>query len=259
MIYSTEQRPKLSSKISFGESGKKLGEQWRAMSDTKRKKYEKAAEADKERYKKEMSKYKPSAKMAKMIADFQQGYPEGAAAPSKAQIKAEVLRIAQYAKRPSGGSMCWQVHPPLLEEYGLHELAAEAILAAEAMATAAAMPQEAAAKPDAKELPPGWSGSQHDGPSSSYMVYHGPGGKKERSIAAAWRAHEAAHTGSVAAAAATAAAPPSKPSAAKKPGAMLSFLKLNSCAVGTQSPAIPDAAASSAPPGTPLTAPAAPV
>jgi hypothetical protein len=69
MIYSTEQRPKLSPKISFGESGKKLGEQWRAMTDTKRKKYEKAADADKERYKKEMSKYKPSAKMAKMIAD----------------------------------------------------------------------------------------------------------------------------------------------------------------------------------------------
>jgi hypothetical protein len=69
MIYSTEQRPKLSPKISFGESGKKLGEQWRAMTDTKRKKYEKAADADKERYKKEMSKYKPSAKMAKMIDD----------------------------------------------------------------------------------------------------------------------------------------------------------------------------------------------
>lgn len=41
--------------------GKKLGELWGQLTDAGKAKYQKMAEADKERYAKEMLKYKPSA------------------------------------------------------------------------------------------------------------------------------------------------------------------------------------------------------
>ena len=76
MIYSSEMRPKLSASISFGESGKQLGEQWRSLKPAQKAKYEKKAQADKERYQSEMAKYKPSAKMAKEIADAKAKAPK---------------------------------------------------------------------------------------------------------------------------------------------------------------------------------------
>ena len=76
MIYSIEMRPKLSANISFGESGKQLGEQWRSLKPAQKAKYEKKAQADKERYQSEMAKYKPSAKMAKEIADAKAKAPK---------------------------------------------------------------------------------------------------------------------------------------------------------------------------------------
>ena len=76
MIYASEMRPKLSASISFGESGKQLGEQWRSLKPAQKAKYEKKAQADKERYQSEMAKYKPSAKMAKEIADAKAKAPK---------------------------------------------------------------------------------------------------------------------------------------------------------------------------------------
>ena len=76
MIYCIEMRPKLSASISFGESGKQLGEQWRSLKPAQKAKYEKKAQADKERYQSEMAKYKPSAKMAKEIADAKAKAPK---------------------------------------------------------------------------------------------------------------------------------------------------------------------------------------
>jgi structure-specific recognition protein 1 len=76
MIYSTEMRPKLPENIGFGESGKRLGEQWRGLKADKRANYEKKAEEDKLRYQDQMSKYKPSAKMAKDIADAKAKAPK---------------------------------------------------------------------------------------------------------------------------------------------------------------------------------------
>lgn len=82
MIYSSEMRPKLSPDISFGESGKQLGEQWRSLKPAQKAKFEKKAQADKERYQSEMAKYKPSAKMAKEIADAKAKAPKLKADPN---------------------------------------------------------------------------------------------------------------------------------------------------------------------------------
>merc|ERR1719162_2898438 len=82
MIYASEMRPKLSASISFGESGKQLGEQWRSLKPAQKAKFEKKAQADRERYQSEMAKYKPSAKMAKEIADAKAKAPKLKADPN---------------------------------------------------------------------------------------------------------------------------------------------------------------------------------
>ena len=62
MFFSQEMRPKIQEKnaeASFGEIGKLLGEAWKNVSEEEKKRFEDMAEADKERYKKEMESYVP--------------------------------------------------------------------------------------------------------------------------------------------------------------------------------------------------------
>lgn len=62
-IFSNEMRPKLKAEnpdLKFGEVGKKLGELFRALSPEEKEKYEKLAQKDKARFKKEMDAYKSS-------------------------------------------------------------------------------------------------------------------------------------------------------------------------------------------------------
>ena len=86
-----------------------------------------------------------TAGMAKMIAAFQADATPGAPEASKIQIKAAILSIAEYGKRPTGG-MAWQVRPATLTELGLSDLLTPA---AAPIATAAAAPTAAAAAPAA--------------------------------------------------------------------------------------------------------------
>lgn len=62
MFFSQEMRSKIQEKnpdASFGETGKLLGEAWKNVTEEEKKKFEDMAEADKERYKKEMESYVP--------------------------------------------------------------------------------------------------------------------------------------------------------------------------------------------------------
>lgn len=63
MFFAKERRPELvksNPKWSFGEFGRKMGEEWRSMSDKKKAKYNNQAAADKVRYAKEMDGYTPA-------------------------------------------------------------------------------------------------------------------------------------------------------------------------------------------------------
>jgi hypothetical protein len=60
MYFSNEMRPKVKAQnpeMSFGDMGKKLGEMFRALTPEEKRKYEKKAEDDKDRYKKEQAAY----------------------------------------------------------------------------------------------------------------------------------------------------------------------------------------------------------
>jgi hypothetical protein len=62
MFYSKERRAVLKVKqpdIAFGEVAKKIGAEWKKLSDSKKSEYQKLAEKDKQRYLKEMANYKP--------------------------------------------------------------------------------------------------------------------------------------------------------------------------------------------------------
>jgi len=62
MWFSKETRPKIKEKnpsASFGDLGKLIGAEWRAMSDEQKTPFLKQAEVDKERYKADMANYKP--------------------------------------------------------------------------------------------------------------------------------------------------------------------------------------------------------
>jgi len=62
MAFNAEMRPKLkleNPKLSLTDSSKKIGELWKAMSDSEKAPYMKVQEKDQERYKKEMAKYTP--------------------------------------------------------------------------------------------------------------------------------------------------------------------------------------------------------
>jgi len=54
--------------IKFGEIGTLLGQQWKALSADKKKKYEQIAEADKARYAKELEKHKAGGSSSKAAA-----------------------------------------------------------------------------------------------------------------------------------------------------------------------------------------------
>ena len=63
MFFAKERRPQLveaNPKWTFGEFGRKMGEEWRGMSDKKKGKYNNEAAADKVRYAKEMEDYTPA-------------------------------------------------------------------------------------------------------------------------------------------------------------------------------------------------------
>jgi ABC-type transporter MlaC component len=60
MYFSNEMRPKVKAEnpdLSFGDMGKKLGEMFRGLTPEEKRKYEKKAEDDKDRYKKEQADY----------------------------------------------------------------------------------------------------------------------------------------------------------------------------------------------------------
>ena len=60
IFFCNEQRSKLKEEgLDFKEIGKRLGEMWKALSDKKKKKYEKMAEDDKKRYEKAIEDYNP--------------------------------------------------------------------------------------------------------------------------------------------------------------------------------------------------------
>ena len=62
MFYSQERRPDVKAKnpnIAFGEVAKKIGAEWKKLTDSKKAKYLKLAKKDKARYLKEMANYKP--------------------------------------------------------------------------------------------------------------------------------------------------------------------------------------------------------
>lgn len=59
VFFCTEKRPEVVKKypdLKFGEIGKKLGEMWKDLDDSKKEPYKQKAIKDKERYKNEMSK-----------------------------------------------------------------------------------------------------------------------------------------------------------------------------------------------------------
>lgn len=60
MIFSNQVRNTIKGEnpeLSFGEIGRKVGEQWKALDDKDKKAYQKKAEEDKKRYEKEMENY----------------------------------------------------------------------------------------------------------------------------------------------------------------------------------------------------------
>ncbi|GAB7324115.1 hypothetical protein MBLNU13_g07499t1 [Cladosporium sp. NU13] len=60
MFFANEQRDKVREDnpgIKFGEVGKKLGEQWKALSDKQKEPYDAKAKADKQRYEEEKAAY----------------------------------------------------------------------------------------------------------------------------------------------------------------------------------------------------------
>lgn len=62
MFFSQERRPDVKAKnpnIAFGEVAKKIGAEWKQLKDSKKAKFIKLANKDKERYVKEMANYKP--------------------------------------------------------------------------------------------------------------------------------------------------------------------------------------------------------
>mmetsp|Transcript_3130 Transcript_3130/g.9594 ORF Transcript_3130/g.9594 Transcript_3130/m.9594 type:complete len:200 (+) Transcript_3130:143-742(+) len=67
MYFSKVRRPQVTEEnpnIKFAEVGKRLGEEWKALDEEARKPYIELAEQDKERHKKEMANYEPSAEFS---------------------------------------------------------------------------------------------------------------------------------------------------------------------------------------------------
>jgi hypothetical protein len=61
ILFGNEERPKLKAKrpeLTFGEIGKELGKQWKALTEESKLKYKAMAEKEKQRYEKEMQTYK---------------------------------------------------------------------------------------------------------------------------------------------------------------------------------------------------------